>query len=155
MNLGWFAPILVLACTTQIVTARNYRHTKEEMALTNQVVINQRDCTPEETPIFIHTAAVTSGKYFERRQTIRRTWGREAGKYQMRLFFVIGVPRNLILERQLKVESDTYGDILQFNFIEDYYNLTLKAISELKWAYRHCSSSRYMVKTDDDVVMNM
>lgn len=149
------ALLVLLACAVHPGTARNYRHTKEEQALTNQVVINQRDCAPDETPIFIHTAAVTSGKYFERRMTIRRTWGREASKYRMRLFFVIGVPRNLIFERQLKAESDKYGDILQFNFIEDYYNLTIKAIAELKWAWRHCSNSRYMVKTDDDVVMNM
>lgn len=112
------ALLVLLACAVHPGTARNYRHTKEEQALTNQVVINQRDCAPDETPIFIHTAAVTSGKYFERRMTIRRTWGREASKYRMRLFFVIGVPRNLIFERQLKAESDKYGDILQFNFIE-------------------------------------
>ena len=147
--------IIILLSSTTVLEARNYRHVPEELALTNQVVLNQRDCTPDETPIFIHTAAVNSGKYYERRMTIRRTWGREAAKYKMRLLFVIGVPRNLIIERQLKAESDKYGDILQFNFIEDYYNLTLKAIAELKWAYRHCRNSRYMVKTDDDVVMNM
>ncbi|KAJ6220758.1 hypothetical protein RDWZM_006570 [Blomia tropicalis] len=152
---SWILFVLFITVLHCQVDGRNYRHTKEELALTNQVVINQRDCLSTETPIFIHTAAVTSGKYFERRMTIRRTWGREAKKYKMRLLFVIGVPRNLILERQLKAESDIYGDILQFNFIEDYYNLTLKAISELKWAYRHCSNTRYMVKTDDDVVMNM
>lgn len=83
------ALLVLLAYTVQPGTARNYRHTKDEQALTNQVVINQRDCAPEETPIFIHTAAVTSGKYFERRMTIRRTWGREASKYRMRLFFGI------------------------------------------------------------------
>lgn len=145
--------VVILAITE--VYGRNFRHTSNELALTNQVVITQRDCRPDETPIFVHTAADTFGKYYERRMTIRRTWGREAGKYKMRVLFVFGVPRNLRYEQQLKAEADKYGDVLQFNFVEDYYNLTLKAVSLLKWSYRHCKNSEYMVKTDDDVILNM
>lgn len=147
--------LLVLAVLVTAVKCRNYRHTTKEMSLTNQVVITQRDCRADETPIFVHTAAHTFGKYYDRRMTIRRTWAREASKYKMRVLFVIGVPKNLIYERQLKAEADKYGDMLQFNFIEDYYNLTLKAVSLLKWSYRHCRNSDYMVKTDDDVILNM
>lgn len=125
------------------------------MARTNQVVINSRNCAPDETPIFVHTAAQTSGKYYDRRMMIRRTWAREAPKYRMRVLFVIGVPPSLAIERQIKNEARKYKDILQFNFLENYYNLTLKAISLLKWSYRHCGKSKYMVKTDDDVIVNM
>lgn len=145
---------LLLLCVV-VVESRNYRHTAVELARTNQVVINNRNCAPDETPIFVHTAAQTSGKYFDRRMTIRRTWAREAAKYRMRVLFVIGVPPSLAKERAIKAEARKYGDILQFNFLENYYNITLKAISLLKWSYRHCGQSRYMVKTDDDVIVNM
>ena len=147
--------LIQLSYKLSLIDCRNYEHSAAELSLTNQVVIQQRDCYPNETPIFVHTAASTSGKYFNRRQVIRRTWAREAYKYKMRILFVIGVPRDLSIERSLKAEADKNHDILQFNFIEDYYNLTLKAISLLKWSYRHCSNSPYMVKTDDDVVLNM
>lgn len=147
--------VIVLSNACTIIEARNYRHSAVELARTNQVVINNRNCAPDETPIFVHTAAHTSGKYFDRRMVIRRTWAREAAKYRMRVLFVIGVPTSLAKERAIKAEANKYGDILQFNFLENYYNLTLKAISLLKWSYRHCGASRYMVKTDDDVIVNM
>ncbi len=38
---------------------------------------------------------------------------------------------------------------------DSYYNLTLKVIGELKWAERHCNSSRYIVKADDDAILNV
>ena len=135
--------------------ARNFQHSTSELEMTDQVVMAPRDCSMGETPIFIHTAAVTSGKYFDRRTTIRQTWGQEAAQYKMRLFFVIGVPRDLTLQAPLQAELNQHEDILQFGFVEDYFNLTLKAIAELKWASHHCNSSSYMVKVDDDVVLNM
>ena len=68
-------------------TRRNFQHSTSEVELTDQVVMAPpADCSMGETPIFIHTAAVTSGKYFDRRTTIRRTWGQEAAEYQMRIF---------------------------------------------------------------------
>lgn len=154
-RLAIFWCLVYFLTNTEPIQSRNYAHSPSEMALTNQVVINQRDCDPNETPIFVHTAAATNGKYFQRRQVIRRTWAREATKYKMRVLFVMGVPRDLAIERSLKAEADLNHDLLQFNFIEDYYNLTLKAVSLLKWSYRHCGKSPYMVKTDDDVVLNM
>ncbi|UXI18676.1 Fat-like cadherin-related tumor suppressor-like protein [Sarcoptes scabiei] len=162
MNLGTSLSITSMICfmfvsllSIHLAHSRNYEHSATELSLTNQVVINQRDCYPNETPIFVHTAAATNGKYFQRRQVIRRTWAREASKYNMRVLFVMGVPKDLSIERSLKAEADLNHDLLQFNFVENYYNLTLKAISLLKWSYRHCSQSLYMVKTDDDVVLNM
>lgn len=70
--------LFVLFIVPQTCYARNYRHVSAELVKTNQLVINQTDCLKNQTAIFVHTAAVTSGKYFDRRMTIRRTWGKEA-----------------------------------------------------------------------------
>src|SRR5699024_914773 len=130
-------------------------------------VIPQPGCTRNETPIFVHSVAATSGKYFDRRMTIRRTWGAEAlaqdGEDQgqrFRVIFVMGVPFSLTgdanqTEAALRDEAAQFGDILQFRFIENYYNLTLKAIAELKWAWRHCNNSAVLLKVDDDVLVNV
>lgn len=138
-------------------TTRHYRHSSAELALTNEVLIDQADCGPEETAIFVHSAATSSGTYHERRMVIRRTWAQEATANQMRVIFVLGRPRSESPTEQakLKAEADKYNDIMQFGFEDSYYNLTLKVIGELKWAERHCNSSRYIVKADDDAILNV
>ena len=136
---------------------RNFKHTSSEIELTDQVSLSpSTGCAPGETPIFVHNAALVSGKYFVRRQVIRRTWGEEAKNNRMRLFFVIGLPEDYdTVQPVLREELASYQDLLQFNFLDNYWNITLKAIGELKWAAQHCNTSAYMVKVDDDVVVNV
>lgn len=95
---------------------RHYRHSSAELALTNEVLIDQADCN-QETPIFIHSGATSSGTYYERRMVIRRTWAREAAANQMRVIFIIGESRGSASEEaKLKAESNKYNDMLQFGF---------------------------------------
>lgn len=41
------------------------------------------------------------------------------------------------------------------NFIDSYYNLTLKSIVLLKWVKLNCFTARYIMKVDDDVYLNV
>lgn len=72
--------------------------------------------------------------------------------FQISFYLKFSFPR---LERQLKEESTLYGDILQFNFTDDYYNLTLKTVSILRWTALHCSGARFLLKLDDDVFLRL
>uniref|UniRef100_A0A8C9JC21 Hexosyltransferase n=1 Tax=Panthera tigris altaica TaxID=74533 RepID=A0A8C9JC21_PANTA len=58
-------------------------------------------------------------------------------------------------EIDLAREAATRGDILQAAFRDSYRNLTLKTLIGLSWAYKHCSMARYILKTDDDVFVNV
>ncbi|ELW69543.1 Beta-1,3-galactosyltransferase 4 [Tupaia chinensis] len=40
-------------------------------------------------------------------------------------------------------------------FQDSYRNLTLKTLSGLNWADKHCPRARYILKTDDDVYVNV
>lgn len=153
-SLFFLVTVISLVWIKQI-DARHYQHSKAELALTNEILIDQPDCKAEMTPILVHTAAVSSGKYHDRRMAIRRTWAREAANYKMRVIFVIGQPRNAAEQRFLNTEASKYEDLLQFAFTDDYYNLTLKSIAELKWAEKHCNTSNYVIKSDDDVLLNL
>jgi hypothetical protein len=53
---------VVLKC---VDCKRNFRHTKEELKLTKVIKIAQTQCHKNQIPIFIHSAARSSGKYFE------------------------------------------------------------------------------------------
>ena len=66
------------------------------------------------------------------------------------LFFIgnDGKPDN---HRKLDKEFEEYGDIVEEDFQENYYNLTLKTIGQLKWATHYCPNMKYGLHIDDDV----
>ena len=52
-------------------------------------------------------------------------------------------------------ESRTHGDILQEDFVDSYMNLTLKSVMGLKWVSNHCMKAEFVMKTDDDIYVNI
>ena len=74
------------------------------------------------------------------------------------VIFLLGHVGNDTIPLQINVtkESETFGDILQEDFIDSYANLTLKTLMMLKWYNQSCSSNvPYILKTDDDVYINL
>ncbi|CAM4758700.1 unnamed protein product [Rotaria magnacalcarata] len=54
----------------------------------------------------------------------------------------------------VKFENDLYQDIVQEDFLDSYRNLTHKAVMALKWISTYCSQASYILKTDDDMIVN-
>ncbi|XP_037778008.1 beta-1,3-galactosyltransferase 5-like [Penaeus monodon] len=46
-------------------------------------------------------------------------------------------------------------DIVQGNFKEHYHNLTYKHVMGLQWVTRYCSQAKYIIKMDDDIVVDL
>jgi hypothetical protein len=59
------------------------------------------------------------------------------------------------MQESLEIESATYKDIVQEDFLDNYYNLTIKTVMALKWVSTHCSHAQFMMKTDDDMYVNI
>lgn len=59
------------------------------------------------------------------------------------------------VQRLLESEASTYGDIVQGNFVDSYYNLTYKHIMELGWVGSHCPKVKVIAKIDDDIMLNV
>lgn len=106
----------------------------------------------------------------EARKAIRETWASSlsAGKYVNRsndvsedlpkdayVVFLLGDPDNSTLQAIVEEESRRYGDIVQEGFIDSYNNLTVKSVMLLKWVTQRCSSALYVMKTDDDTMVNL
>ena len=53
------------------------------------------------------------------------------------------------------IENEIYHDIVQVMFIDSYQNLTYKTIMGLKWASTKCSNAHFVMKTDDDMWVNV
>ena len=103
---------------------------------------------------------VTSGlQHGERRRAIRQSWGakQEQRQRDMRLVFLLGTTQSAqhSLELQLSQEAAQHGDIVREDFLDSYQNLTLKTLAGIKWAGEYCQTARFVLKTDDDMYVNV
>ncbi|XP_063065689.1 UDP-GlcNAc:betaGal beta-1,3-N-acetylglucosaminyltransferase 7, like [Engraulis encrasicolus] len=96
----------------------------------------------------------------DRRDAVRKTWGKEQvinGK-RIKTLFLLGTPSTgkdaKNLQKLVEFEDKIYGDILQWDFMDTFFNLTLKEVNFLKWFHIHCSQVQFIFKGDDDVFLN-
>lgn len=71
------------------------------------------------------------------------------------MIFVIGQSREVALHDKLREESVTYHDIVVADFVDSYRNLSYKALTAMHWIREYCKGAKYIVKTDDDVFINI
>lgn len=102
-------------------------------------------CSGPEGAPYMLIAIKSVATDFDKRQVVRRTWGRE-GVFQkdvnVRRVFLLGVPQNQtalpLWDKLLGYESHTFRDILLWDFEDTFFNLTLKEIHFLQWINVSC-----------------
>ncbi|XP_053179506.1 N-acetyllactosaminide beta-1,3-N-acetylglucosaminyltransferase 2 [Scomber japonicus] len=125
----------------------------------------------EKEPPLLLLAIKTTEVNFKNRQAIRRTWGQEGwvagqrrnnnktkdGGYVRRVFLLgkenpqeLGVDLSALME----MESKHYGDILQWDFSDTFFNLTLKDVLFWNWFSQFCNQTLFVFKGDDDIFIN-
>lgn len=99
-------------------------------------------------------------QHFDRRQAIRETWGR-AGVVANRTVatvFLLGsaLPMDFLpdLQGMLVHEAEFHRDLLQWDYRDTFFNLTLKEVLFLEWFSQSCRHAQYVLKGDDDVFVN-
>lgn len=106
-------------------------------------------------PIRIVYLIKSSPENFYRRSVIRATWGYEQrfSDVEIQRVFMLGYRDDPIQQQQqekLNQESAKFGDILQSNFTDVYYNNTIKTMMGFKWAVQHCNTAKFYMFVDDD-----
>ncbi|NXC44512.1 B3GN6 acetylglucosaminyltransferase, partial [Penelope pileata] len=110
--------------------------------------------------IFLLLAIKSSPSNYERREAIRKTWGQQRTFHgaQIRRLFLVGVApdtRNARkLNRLLWQEQREHHDVLQWDFRDTFFNLTLKLVLFHAWLQRHCPEAHFIFNGDDDVFVN-
>ncbi|XP_041851803.1 N-acetyllactosaminide beta-1,3-N-acetylglucosaminyltransferase 2 [Melanotaenia boesemani] len=128
------------------------------------VLINQPNkCIPKDKngdkQTFLLFAIKSTPRNFERRQAVRETWGRE-GEYQnglrVRTVFLLGSTSmdDPDLSALLSYEAKHFGDLLQWDFHDSFFNLTLKMSVFMKWTLKNCPQVSFIFSGDDDVFVN-
>ncbi|KAG1939826.1 beta-1,3-galactosyltransferase 2-like [Pimephales promelas] len=96
----------------------------------------------------------------EARNAIRSTWGNEStvqGNAVMTLFLVglTGGSDSEKAQQQLEEESRQHRDLLQSNFVDSYYNLTIKTMVIMDWLATRCPQASFSMKVDSDMYLNL
>lgn len=111
--------------------------------------------------VFLLLVIKSSPPNYDRREVLRKTWAQERqhrGKWIRRLF-ISGVSSDTGFERQrlnklMQLESREYGDIIQWNFTDTFFNLTLKQVLFMEWMEHRCPGVRFLLNGDDDIFAN-
>ena len=129
-----------------------------------------RNFLPGHIKILIHNPGMCAGQKLDyvvyihsspsnvnRRYSVRTTWGNTElfRNFPFKILFLFGKPKKTSMQEALELENRRFGDIIQGDFIDDYKNLTLKAIMGLQWLSEHCPDVPFVIKADDDAFINI
>lgn len=139
-------------------------HCREYPLLINQPGVCRRNSSDFalDTPLLLMAIKSQVGN-FENRQAIRETWGRSGlvtGKSRLvRTVFLLGRQDSSTgphpdLKNLLDLENQKFGDILQWDFNDTFFNLTLKDLLFWQWFEQYCSTAIFVFKGDDDVFVH-
>ena len=123
------------------------------------IIYNENICKPVSTDqvirlvIFITTIHKSSPK----RDAIRQTWltHTKNNTGDVRYAFLFGTIHDANLQEALVKENDIHHDIIQEDFADAYTNLTFKTVMAFKYATVRCAHAHYVMKTDDDMFVNI
>lgn len=95
----------------------------------------------------------------ESRSVMRRAFSNEElRRFHMRRVFLIAEPQGgykSSSDKVLSKENEHFSDLIQGNFKEAYRNLTYKHVMGLQWAAEYCSNAKFIIKMDDDIVVDI
>ena len=115
--------------------------------------INER----ENSSVDLVVIVISGVRNFLRRMAIRNTWGSDVHERltKVRLLFLVGRSSDERIQPQIEKESELFSDIIQANVEDTYENLTYKSLAMIRWIRDFCSSAKFVLKTDDDMYINL
>ena len=115
-------------------------------------IIKPHNICGGESPIEFVSLITSVPNNILERQAVRTTWGafsqRNTGVVRHVFLFGGGwsEEESLILQKENRI----YGDILQDDFKDNYYNLTYKVLMGYHWAVKECKRAKFIMRAADD-----
>ena len=124
------------------------------------IIQNQDVCNTslaEKSQIDLIVFIFSVHDHFKERDVIRQTWlsVSNGNTGNIRHVFLLGYVNNGSMSKKVEEENDVHHDIIKESFVDTYHNLTYKTIMGFKWVTHFCSSARFVMKTDDDMYVNL
>ncbi|XP_047514706.1 beta-1,3-galactosyltransferase 2-like isoform X1 [Pieris napi] len=155
-NLLFFIILSTLICclcmthvTEDVTVQQNLNHFRKSRSLSDYLqeirLLLEPKIAPckDNMPLLVMVTSAPS--HTEQRYAIRNTWAT-----RVPTLFILGLSGE-----ELQHLNDRHeDDLIVYEFKDHYQNLTLKVALMLKWASEECSSVNYLLKTDDDMLLN-
>lgn len=96
-------------------------------------------------------------KHRKRRDVIRKSWGWESrfSDVVIRRIFVVGITENDdSMQAKISEEQFRNKDMVQAEFIDTYYNNTIKTMMSFQWVIQNCPKAQFIVFSDDDMYIS-
>ncbi|XP_060078865.1 beta-1,3-galactosyltransferase brn-like [Ylistrum balloti] len=92
---------------------------------------------------------------FDQRQAVRETWANKSHfeNYNIRHTFLLARTMNKSIQERLSLEKKMNHDILEFSYIDGYYNNTFKSTGGINWCVKHCPQTKFVMLLDDDMYL--
>ena len=130
----------------------------EEETTIDEFKINPKELicqTPSNKSILFISFVIIAPQHFEKRDLIRSTWANKNISPEFKTIFTFALSSNKTTNKKIEEENKIHRDILQINnFIDNYFNLTTKIMKTFKWISKYCSNAKYILRIDDDVILN-
>ncbi|KAL4232419.1 hypothetical protein ACF0H5_009987 [Mactra antiquata] len=138
--------------------------TRSKMYDLSFTIDGRQICEKVKDPFLVITV-LSVHTHVDTRTAIRNTWGRSSNpgvwpkvgnlKQKVKLVFLFGNPKNELESKIVTEESKMYGDIVQADFEDSYFNLTYKTLTGLRWVAEYCPGTKYILKADEDVFVHV
>ena len=124
-------------------------------------------CGVQDEPLRLLVLVKSALKHFRNREVIRSTWGaRRFSDVPVKTVFLFGLQEDeketvskdgesVLLKDLIEEENKKYGDIVRADFIDSYYNNTLKTMMGMRWAAEKCSNFKFIFFVDDDMYVSV
>ncbi|XP_007502070.1 lactosylceramide 1,3-N-acetyl-beta-D-glucosaminyltransferase [Monodelphis domestica] len=140
------------------------RHNLEGAASFQYLINHEEKCRAQDVLLLLFVKTSPENRY--RRDAIRKTWGndryvRSQLNANIKTLFALGSPNNPQksererLQHELFLEDQEYNDLIQQNFTDTFYNLTLKLLLQFRWVNMHCAHAKFVMSADDDIFIHM
>ena len=109
-----------------------------------------------QTKEFIFVYVFTWVAAYRTRLMIRETWANKT-KFgsRVKVAFIVGKSNSSHVNKLAQEEHKDFNDLIQGDFIDSYRNLSFKSL--IAWKYimsSDCYRAKYILKIDDDIVLN-
>ena len=118
----------------------------------------EHNFTRKRENIFLVILVKSAASNFKQRSMIRRTWGKESNQFQQlrtKTMFTLGRPTNSKIDAVVTAENNQYHDLIQGDFVDNYFNNTVKTLMTFRWLYRYCDNAKYYLFVDDDYYISV
>ncbi|KAK7591158.1 hypothetical protein V9T40_002771 [Parthenolecanium corni] len=120
-----------------------------------QLIANADLCPNSGENLKLMILVTSAPNHHDARMAIRQTWGFYCRHHNVGFGFLVGASIQPSQNDVIQIEQRTYGDLIQTRNVDFYGNLTRKTVSLLEWVDTHCSQVPFVLKTDDDVFINI